>query len=126
MPDIRMISGKMEAKKSEEARNKTNSVSSLVSTPGMDQLPDRDDVPFSRGNVTTKNKPSDSASAAEAQETVLDPVNMATGEFLCEDNDFVLPDFGGDYRFPRRYVSGEAWEPAGPLEPKPPSPGTGQ
>ena len=107
MPDIRLTSGKMETKKSEGTRNKTNSVSSPVSPSGTDQIPAGDNALFSKGNQTTKTKPSDSASAAEVQETVLDPVNMATGEFLYEDNDFVLPDYGGDYRFTRRYVSGK-------------------
>ncbi|MBD5135470.1 MAG: RHS repeat protein [Lachnospiraceae bacterium] len=33
-----------------------------------------------------------------------DPVNMATGEYIYEDKDFILPDMGGEYSFTRRYT----------------------
>lgn len=33
-----------------------------------------------------------------------DPVNMATGEYIYEDKDFILPDMGGEYSLTRRYT----------------------
>ncbi|MDE6232305.1 MAG: hypothetical protein K2M60_03020, partial [Lachnospiraceae bacterium] len=32
----------------------------------------------------------------------LDPVNMAMGEYIYEDKDFILPDMNGEYSLTRR------------------------
>ncbi|MCI8668854.1 MAG: hypothetical protein HFI34_04920 [Lachnospiraceae bacterium] len=45
-------------------------------------------------------------SDANSRQLVKDPINMATGAFVYEDNDFALPDMAGDFLLIRRYVSG--------------------
>ncbi|MDE6233731.1 MAG: hypothetical protein K2M60_10370 [Lachnospiraceae bacterium] len=43
--------------------------------------------------------------AAEYQDEAVDPINMATGKFICEDTDYSLPDTNGDYLLIRKYTT---------------------
>ncbi|MBD5135607.1 MAG: hypothetical protein HDT39_06550 [Lachnospiraceae bacterium] len=42
--------------------------------------------------------------STESDAEDIDPVNMATGEYICKDKDFILPDMGGEYSLTRRYT----------------------
>ncbi len=58
----------------------------------------------SKGNDKLPTKEPSKENSAGEQAGEGDPVNMATGKFLYADNDFVLPDMGGDFLLTRRYA----------------------